>query len=108
MSAGLTHRRWLRILLAALGACEVLMAAGATPVVTAVGLAGGAALVAAAGLGARHRGPFAGLVLLGTVPFAAIAWSALVPLLLLVVAVALAVAVLREESSAVGVSPGGS
>jgi len=95
-AARLTRRGWLRVLLASLGGFELLMAAGAPPMVMVVGGAGGVALVAAAWVGAQHRGLFAGLVLLGTVPFAAVAWTALVPVLLLAVASALAIAVARQ------------
>jgi len=95
-AAALTRRSWTRVLLAALGAFEMVMGAGAAPVVMAVGVAGGAALVAAAVAGPRRRPIFLGLVLVGTVPFAAIAWTALVPVLLLLVTAALAATLLRE------------
>jgi len=101
-TADLTRRSWTRVLLAALGGFEMLMAAGATPAVMAVGAAGGAALVAAAITGAHRRRRFIGLVLLGTIPFATVAWTALVPVLLLLVAAALATALLRQPSATGG------
>jgi hypothetical protein len=103
-AADLTRRNWTRVLLASLGGFEMLMAAGATPVVMAVGVAGGAALVAGAWAWAGdHRTVLAGaLIALGTVPFAALAWIALVPLLLLLVAVALATTLFRQAAGPVG------
>lgn len=97
-AADLTRRSWTRVLLASLGGFEMLMAVGATPVVMAVGAAGGAALVAAAITGAQRRGRFVGLVLLGSIPFAAVAWTALIPVLLLLVATALAATLLPQPS----------
>jgi hypothetical protein len=101
-AADLTRRNWTRVLLGSLGGFEMLMAAGATPVVMAVGVAGGAALVVGAWAG-DHRTVLAGaLIALGTVPFAALAWMALVPLLLLLVAVALAITLFRQAAGPVG------
>jgi hypothetical protein len=95
-AAELTRRSWIRVLLAALGGFEILMAAGAAPVEMAVGAGGGAAVVAAAVTGAQRRWLFLGLVLVGTIPFATLAWAALVPVLLLLVAVALATPLLHH------------
>lgn len=97
-AAALTRRNWTRVLLASLGGFEMLMAAGAAPVVMAVGAAGGAALAFAAVFGAHMRWRFAGLVVLGTVPFAALAWTAVVPVLVLLVAAALSTALLRSPA----------
>lgn len=88
---------WLRILLAALGACELLMAAGASFMPMIVGAIGGLSLIGAAWIASRSRLGAAGLMTLGTIPFALIAWTALVPLLVLIVAAALAAPVLRTE-----------
>jgi hypothetical protein len=60
----------------------MLMAAGAAPVTMAVGAVGGTALIAAAWLRTAPRGVVVGLIAVGTVPLAALAWSAMVPLLL--------------------------
>jgi len=101
-AAYLVRRGWIRILLASLGGFEMLMAAGAAPTVLVVGFAGGACLVAAAWLGSkRGSGVFVGLVALGTLPFTAVAWTALVPVLLLLVAAALGASVLVGPRRAV-------
>jgi len=72
----------------------MLMAAGAAPTVLIVGLAGGACIVGAAWLATeRGSGPFIGLVALGTLPFVAVAWTALVPVLLALVAAGLSTSV---------------
>src|SRR6185503_17628290 len=56
--------RWPRVLLSALGLCQLLMAAAAPPWLTAVGAVSGVALVLAAWLPAR-TGVLVALVLLG-------------------------------------------
>ena len=91
---------WFRVLLTALGGFEMLMAAGAAPVTMAVGAAGGVALIVAAWLRTARRGVVIGLIAVGMVPFAALAWYAVVPLLLAVVVVVVAVPVVREGYSA--------
>jgi hypothetical protein len=85
---------WFRVLLSALGGCELLMAAGAAPVPMVVGAVGGLALIAAAWT--TSRGARWGLIVLGTVPFAALAWDAVVPVLLAVLAFAVAIPLLRR------------
>jgi hypothetical protein len=94
-TAAVVGRNWSRVLLGALGACELLMAARATPAAMTAGFVGGLALLAAAWLRTVSRGILLGLAVLGTVPFAALAWTALVPLLLALVAVVLLVPILR-------------
>jgi hypothetical protein len=89
---------WLRSLLALLGAAELLMAGGAAPVLMTVGAVGGVALVAAATVG-RSRSTVVALVVLGTVPFAALAWTAVVPVLLLLAVAALMVPLTRYPST---------
>lgn len=89
--------RW-RLLLSALGACQWLMAAGASPVLMTVGAVGGVALIAAAWLRTASRGWLVGLVVLGTVPFAVLAWAAVVPLLVAATAALIAIPVLRQRS----------
>ena len=76
-----TH--WTRLVLAALGVFQLLMAATAAPTQRAVGAAGGLALITAAVTDGRHRRVILALVVVGTVPFALVAWSAIVPLLVL-------------------------
>jgi hypothetical protein len=97
---------WFRVLLTALGGFELLMAAGAGPLIMAVGVVGGFALIAAAWLRPGSRDVLLGLVVAGTVPFAVLAWSAVVPLLLAVVVLLVAVPVVRESVSGVGVGRG--
>jgi hypothetical protein len=91
--------RWWSVLLSALGGCELLMAARAAPAPMLVGALGGAALIAAAWLRRPSRVRSWTLVAVGTVPFAVLAWTAVVPLLLLVEAfvVALALPVPTQE-----------
>ena len=79
---------WSQILLGALGCCELLMAAGSAPVPMVIGAVGGLSLVAAACLNDRRRWV---LVAIDTVPFAVVGWTAIVPLLLAVEAIALSV-----------------
>lgn len=93
-SAGLVAGNWLRCLLGALGAGELLMAAGARPLTMAVGIGGAAALLAAAWLTPSRRA-LLGLIALGTVPFAILAWTAVVPVVLLLTATALGIALTR-------------
>ena len=100
------HDDWFRVLLTALGGFEMLMAAGAAPVTMAVGAVGGVALIAAAWLRTAPRGVVVGLIVVGTVPFAALAWSAVVPLLLAVVVVVVAVPVVREGLPSIAASRG--
>lgn len=83
---------WLSGLVSVLGALDVLMATSAgSATVMAVGVVGGAALMVAPWLAVRARGWSLVLLLVGTIPFAAVAWAALVPLLVAVAAVAIGV-----------------
>jgi hypothetical protein len=84
---------WVRVLLSALGGCVLLMAAGAAVLPMIVGGVGGTALIVGAWVRPGHPLVFAALVLLGTVPFAVVGWAAVVPLLVVVLAVPLALAV---------------
>lgn len=88
---------WIPALVVALGASELLMASGASQLPMVVGGVGGAALVVSASLSRTHRRMCAVLLALGTVPFAVVAWSALVPLLVLVLVAALAAPLLRRS-----------
>ena len=92
------HRNWSQVLLAALGGCELVMAAGAAPVVMVVGAVGGAALIMAASVAGHRRSLAAGLMMLGTAPFATLAWTALVPVLVLLLVAALAAPVLSAPA----------
>ncbi len=78
------------VLLSVLGGVLVLMAASAAPVLTVVvGVAGG--LLAGVAAWVPRRALRIALVTVGTVPFAALTWWAVVPALLAVVAVGIAV-----------------
>ena len=68
---------------------RALMAAGAAPVPMVAGAVGGAAVIAAAWLDNRSPWRTWTLVAVGTVPFAALAWTSIVPLLLTVEALRL-------------------
>ncbi len=94
------RRNWLRVLLASVGAFELLMAAGASPPVLVIGGLGGIALISAACVGWHSAATAAGLMVLGTVPFAAAAWTGLVPVLLLLLVAALAAPVLSPRHRA--------
>ncbi|AEA28489.1 hypothetical protein Psed_6393 [Pseudonocardia dioxanivorans CB1190] len=86
----------VRVLLTVLAATELLMAAGAAPVPMIVGALGGLALLAATWLRRLPRGPRIGLALLGVLPFAGVGWTALVPVLLALVAAPLLVVAVRR------------
>jgi hypothetical protein len=86
----------VRVLLTVLAATELLMAAGAAPVPMVVGALGGLALLAATWLRRLPRGPRIGLALLGVLPFAGVGWTALVPVLLALVAAPLLVVAVRR------------
>jgi len=87
---------WYRILLGTLGAGQLLMAAGAAPAIGAVGAIGGLALIAAAGWRSAPRAVTATLLVVGIVPFAALAWAAIGPPLVALAAALIAVAALRR------------
>jgi hypothetical protein len=82
-----------------LGGFELLMTAGAAPMLMIVGAVGGIALITAAWLRSAPGALLVGLVVVGTVPFAALAWTAVVPVLLAVAAALIAVPVIRDRSS---------
>ncbi|MCU1455857.1 MAG: hypothetical protein JWN46_4003 [Acidimicrobiales bacterium] len=94
LAAGSTHElaavirsSWMRGLVSLLGAFEILMAVSAGPTLTvAVGIIGGAALIAAPWVRRRAR---LGMLIVGTLPFAALTWWSLVGPLLAVVALAI-------------------
>ncbi|MFJ1760077.1 hypothetical protein ACIOD2_07160 [Amycolatopsis sp. NPDC088138] len=84
-----------RVLLTALAGCEVLMAAAGPALLMVVGGLGAAALVAAAWWRTAPRSAVLALVLSGTVPFGLLGWTALVPLVLAVLALLLSLPLLR-------------
>jgi hypothetical protein len=85
-SARAVAAHWPQVLLSALGGFQLLMAAAAAPWTMAVWLPAPPAV-------------WVGLVLLGTVPLAAVGWYALVPLLVAAVALPIAAAVLRSQAT---------
>ncbi|MET0458683.1 MAG: hypothetical protein ABW195_05520 [Ilumatobacteraceae bacterium] len=87
------RRQWCQVLLVLLGACELVMAIHTGPLVALAGVVAGAALVAAATVAAGARRTMVLLVVVGTVPFAVMTWTALVPVLVCIVAVPIALAV---------------
>lgn len=93
-SAGIRAvRAWPRLLLAGLGGCDLVLAAGAPPALAVLAAASGAALIGVAVLGSHHLWWAAGLLGAGTIPFAVAAWAAIVPMLTLALAASLAPAV---------------
>jgi hypothetical protein len=83
-------RHWRPVLRSVLGGVQVLMAASAAPVLTAVvGVAGG--LLAGVAAWVPRRALRIALVVVGTVPFAALTWWGVVPALLAAAAVGIAV-----------------
>lgn len=86
-----TRRGWVQALLVVLGGVELVMAASAPLVTMAIGVLGGGALIACGWLLARSTIAAAVLLVIGTLPFAVVAWWAIVPVLVLVLASALAV-----------------
>jgi hypothetical protein len=95
----LVVRNYLRLLLGLLGAAEVLMAVSAPPLLLAVGTTGGVALAVAAWRGPSRR-LFPLFVLAGIVPFTALAWTAVVPVVLAMLAAAIAIVVSHQATHA--------
>lgn len=92
---------WLRVLVSVLGAFELLMAVSAAPVLTvAVGLIGGLALVTAPWV--RWRRVAGALLLVGSLPFAALTWWSLVTPRLGLLALAIGMSTLRRAAVAPG------
>lgn len=89
-------RNKVRCLLSFLGICELFMAGGAAPAVLVVGGVGGLALIVAAWLRTVPRAVLMLLLAVGVLPFTALAWTAIVPVLLLVGVAAVAVPLVRR------------
>lgn len=100
VTASALARDWSRVLLSLLGGAEMLMAAGSSPLVLVIGGLGGIALVVAAWLPTSRPAITAGLVVLGTVPFAVLGWTGVVPILLTLLAAWLIVLVIRGSNHA--------
>jgi hypothetical protein len=89
---------WFRILLGALGGCQLLMAAGAPPALALVGVVGGVSLIAAAGWRSASRPVIAGLLVVGILPFAILGWAGIGPPLVALTAALIAIPALRGTS----------
>ena len=83
------------------------MAVNAGPWLMVVGLVGGACLVAAAWVRTTPRGTVPGLVLLGTVPFAVLGWTAIAPLAVMLAPPAIALPLARRTPGRPGARPVG-
>ena len=90
---------WHRVLLSVLGGLQLPMAAGASPALMVIGGLGGVALIAAAWLPTTSRALVGGLVVVGTVPFAVLGATAVVPVLVAVMAGWLTVFAVRGRSA---------
>jgi hypothetical protein len=96
------HRRtqitanWLRWLLGVLGAVALLMAVSAAPIATIItGLIAGAALITAAAMATPGRRGLVTILVAAALPFAILAWWAVVPPLVVVVALLIGLAATR-------------
>ncbi len=85
------RHEWCRVLLVALGCCELLMIVRARPHLAVLGAVAGGALVAAAV--SRPRRSTMALAIVATLPFAVLAWTALVPPMVTAAAVLVAVGI---------------
>jgi len=99
-TAKMLANRWFPVLLGALGACQLLMAAGSPLILALVGAVGGACLIAAAVWRSASRPVVVALLAVGILPFAILAWAAIVPALVAVTAALIAVPVLRGAANA--------
>jgi hypothetical protein len=96
-TVALVVRNYLRLLLGLLAAAEALMAVSAPPLLLAVGTTSGVALGVAAWRGSSRK-LFPLLVLAGIVPFTALAWTAVVPVVLALLAAAIATVVSHQAT----------
>ena len=90
---------WDRVLLSALGGCELLMVAAGPARMIIVGIFGGLALVTAASRRTVPRRTLVSLLALGTVPIAALGWTTVVPVILAMTTWLIAIPVLRAQAS---------
>ncbi len=91
---------WHRVLLSLLGGCQVLMAAGASPALMVIGGVGGILLIVAAWLPTARPTVVIGLAVVGAVPFAALGWTAVVPVLVALLAAGLTALIVRDTRHA--------
>lgn len=94
-TASALSENWARVLLSVLGACQLLMVASGPPLLMVVGGLGGVALVVAAWLRTAPTALVLGLVAAGTLPLAALGWTAVVPVLVALLAAAIAALLVR-------------
>ena len=90
------------MLLTILGGYQLLMAAGATPLLMIVGGLGGLALIAAA-WALPTPGGVAAAVALGTLPFAVLGWTAIIPVVLAIAAAAVGLVLVRQREWGTGI-----
>lgn len=95
---------WPRCLLTALGGCELLMAASAGPLLMALGGLGGAVLGAVAWTRMR-RGTALGLVVVATAPFAILGWTAIAPILVMLIGAGVVLLLDRGSGDQRGAAP---
>ncbi|MFD3403637.1 hypothetical protein ACFWUU_23335 [Kribbella sp. NPDC058693] len=81
---------WTRVLLTVLALCQLLMVASGPALLMVVGALSAVALATAAWRRSASRRTVYSLVALGTIPFAALGWTAVVPVLLAVIAASVA------------------
>jgi hypothetical protein len=104
MTAPTLSTRWMCVLVSLLGAFEVLMGIGAGSAVTrVVGIVGGLALAAAPWVSGRVNGLT--LLVVGTVPFAALTVTSLVSPVLAVLAWILMGLIQRDRANAPAAAP---
>jgi hypothetical protein len=77
---------WTRVLLSVLGVCQLLMVASGSRTLLVVGGLSGVALIVAAWLRSAPIVVVLALVAAGTLPFAALGWTAVVPVLVALLA----------------------
>jgi hypothetical protein len=85
-----------RILVSVLGGCQILMATGGSGYVLLVGAVGGLVVMVAAWFRSLSRPVLIGLLIIGTVPFAVLGWTAVVPVLLTLVAGVVAIPIVIQ------------
>ncbi|MFC6161658.1 hypothetical protein [Kribbella jiaozuonensis] len=89
-TAAALRQDWTRVLLTVLGLCQLLMVASGPVLLMVVGALSAVALATAAWRRSASRRTVYSLVALGTIPFAALGWTAVVPILLAVIAASVA------------------
>ncbi|MCW2637662.1 MAG: hypothetical protein JWQ99_4029 [Blastococcus sp.] len=94
----LIRTHWLAGLLGVLGATELLMAVSAPPLTAVIGIVGGLALLAAPWPATYSRTISWVLVAIGTLPFAALTYWAVVPAVLAVLALLIALPLLLRQA----------